>query len=75
MKDIIRYTVAVMGVSIPILFIGWMLAIPVLNNIHIAQFVFSIIECLLPFTIGCIFLMFFEDQFQKLISRNKSKCQ
>ena len=74
MKDIMRYTVTVMGVLIPILFIGWILAIPVLNNIHIAQLVFAIIEYLLFFfTIGCIFLIFFEEQFQKLISRNKSK--
>lgn len=76
MKDIMRYTVTVMGVLIPILFIGWILAIPVLNNIHIAQLVFAIIKCLLFFfTIGCAFLMLFEEQFQKLTSRRKSKCQ
>jgi hypothetical protein len=74
MKDVMRYIVTVIGVLIPILFIGWILAIPVLNNIHIAQLVFAVIEYLLFFfAVGCTFLMFPEEQFQKLISGKRYK--
>jgi hypothetical protein len=58
MKDIVKYIITVAGVLIPILFIGWILAIPVLNDSFISDKIFTLIEFLLSlFTIGSTFLI------------------